>query len=66
MAGGSYQTFAIKTDGTLWSWGRNNEGNLGLGNTVNRSSPVQIGSLTTWLRLPKMPTSFASFAIKSP
>lgn len=39
---------AIKTDGTLWSWGANGSGQLGLGNTINRSSPVQIGSLTTW------------------
>jgi alpha-tubulin suppressor-like RCC1 family protein len=39
---------AIKTDGTLWGWGRNNYGNLGLGNTVNRSSPAQVGALTTW------------------
>jgi len=37
-----------KTDGTLWTWGRNNFGQLGLGNTTNYSSPKQIGSLTTW------------------
>jgi alpha-tubulin suppressor-like RCC1 family protein len=40
---------AIKTDGTLWSWGRNNQGKLGLGDTTNVSSPVQVGALTTWL-----------------
>jgi alpha-tubulin suppressor-like RCC1 family protein len=39
---------AIKTDGTLWSWGRNNQGNLGQNNTANLSSPVQIGSDTNW------------------
>jgi alpha-tubulin suppressor-like RCC1 family protein len=33
----------------LWSWGRNHQGQLGLGDTTNRSSPVQIGALTTWL-----------------
>ncbi len=38
----------IKTDGTLWIWGRNDEGELGLGDTVRRSSPVQLGGLTTW------------------
>ena len=32
----------------LWSWGYNYYGRLGLGDTTNRSSPVQIGALTTW------------------
>ena len=41
-------SFCIKTDGTLWAWGRNNYGGLGLGNTTNFSSPVQVGSSTTW------------------
>jgi len=47
---GSYQQFtaAIKTDGTLWSWGYNYYGQLGLGNTNNYSSPKQVGSSTTW------------------
>jgi len=40
---------AIKTDGTLWTWGRNNYGQLGLGNTTYYSSPKQVGALTTWL-----------------
>lgn len=48
----SWFMFAIKTDGTLWSWGRNNEGQLGLGNiTYGRSSPAQVGSSTTWLQV---------------
>jgi len=39
---------AIKTDGTLWTWGVCTSGALGHGNTTNRSSPVQVGALTTW------------------
>lgn len=39
---------AIKTDGTLWGWGDNWYGQLGLGDTVARSSPVQVGTLTDW------------------
>ena len=39
---------AIKTDGTLWAWGHNGSGTLGQGDVVNRSSPVQVGALTTW------------------
>ena len=38
---------AIKTDGTLWAWGNNYMGNLGLNNEVKYSSPVQIPG-TTW------------------
>ena len=33
----------------LWSWGSNGSGRLGLGDTTSRSSPVQVGDLTTWL-----------------
>ena len=42
-------TLAVKTDGTMWSWGRNDYGQLGLGNRTYRSSPTQVGALTTWL-----------------
>jgi alpha-tubulin suppressor-like RCC1 family protein len=39
---------AIQTPGTLWAWGINNTGQLGLNDTANRSSPVQVGALTVW------------------
>ena len=42
-------TLAIKTNGTMWSWGQNNLGQLGHNNLTYRSSPVQIGALTTWI-----------------
>jgi alpha-tubulin suppressor-like RCC1 family protein len=42
---------ATKTDGTLWAWGGAQRGGLGLNNEVNRSSPTQVGILTTWLRV---------------
>ena len=48
---GRKNTFATKTDGTLWSWGysnRSSTGLLGQGNTTKYSSPVQIGSDTDW------------------
>ena len=49
-SGGNNQyMLAIKTDGTLWSWGRNNNGQLGFGTSgTNYSSPKQVGSLTSW------------------
>lgn len=41
-------TGAIKTDGTLWTWGYNDLGQLGLGDIIHRSSPVQVGADTNW------------------
>jgi alpha-tubulin suppressor-like RCC1 family protein len=38
----------IKTNGTLWGVGGNISGNLGTNNTVNYSSPVQVGVDTNW------------------
>jgi alpha-tubulin suppressor-like RCC1 family protein len=37
---GTFQTAAIKTDGTLWTWGRNSYGQLGDNTTVNKTTPV--------------------------
>ena len=39
---------ALKTDGTLWAWGNNGYGSLGQNNRTSYSSPVQVGSDTTW------------------
>ena len=47
-AGDSYWMLATKTDGTLWSWGRNGQGRLGQNDIVKRSSPTQVGTNTTW------------------
>jgi alpha-tubulin suppressor-like RCC1 family protein len=44
---GTFQA-AIKTDGTLWSWGSGGQGRTGHNNTTAISSPAQVGSLTTW------------------
>ena len=39
---------AIKSDGTLWTWGGNSNGEQGTNDRTSRSSPVQVGSDTTW------------------
>ena len=49
VACGSVHTTAIKTDGTLWSWGFNNSGQLGDNTVIAKSSPVQtIAGGTNW------------------
>jgi alpha-tubulin suppressor-like RCC1 family protein len=40
VSGGGFHTAAIKTDGTLWTWGRNSYGNLGDDTIISRSTPV--------------------------
>jgi alpha-tubulin suppressor-like RCC1 family protein len=40
VAGGTEHTAAIKTDGTLWTWGRNAYGTLGNNTTTTSSTPV--------------------------
>ena len=40
-AGGSH-TIIIKPDGTVWTWGINDSGQLGDGMTTNKNTPVQV------------------------
>jgi alpha-tubulin suppressor-like RCC1 family protein len=61
--GKSYNTLAIKPNGTLWAWGLNSSGELGLGNRTNYSSPKQVGALTTWLNATC--GCYTGFAIKT-
>ena len=51
------KSFALKTDGTFWSWGYNNKGELGLNNTIKYSSPVQVGTDTTWSKVASYKTN---------
>jgi alpha-tubulin suppressor-like RCC1 family protein len=48
VAAGYTHTVAIKTDGTLWSWGRNREGQLEDGTKTGKPTPAQVGIDTTW------------------
>jgi alpha-tubulin suppressor-like RCC1 family protein len=40
VSGGYNGTAAIKTDGSLWTWGRNSSGQLGTNDTTDRSTPI--------------------------
>lgn len=44
--GTSYWTLALKNDGTVWSWGRNDFGQLGNGTTTDSNIPVNVSLLT--------------------
>ena len=62
---GGDNTFAIKTNGTLWAWGQNTFGTLGLGlpNQEIVAIPTQVGTATTWVKVIIGPG--ISLAIKS-
>jgi alpha-tubulin suppressor-like RCC1 family protein len=47
FSAGDRHTAAVGTDGTLWTWGRN-QGQLGDGTTTSRDRPVRIGFATNW------------------
>jgi alpha-tubulin suppressor-like RCC1 family protein len=51
ISGGDKFTIAIKNDGSLWSWGANNYGQLGDGTTNGRIYPKMISSDKTWKKV---------------
>ncbi|MBL0013463.1 MAG: T9SS type A sorting domain-containing protein [Flavobacterium sp.] len=49
VSAGSQHTMAIKNNGTLWVWGRNEVGELGLGfNQIPKYIPTQLGTSANW------------------
>ena len=52
VAGLSGRVLALKTNGSLWSWGYNEYGQTGSSDRTRRSSPNQVGTDTTWAKLP--------------
>ena len=40
---GSAHTVALKSDGTLWAWGHNADGRLGIGSFDDKLIPTRIG-----------------------
>jgi alpha-tubulin suppressor-like RCC1 family protein len=63
ISSGGYHISALKNNGTLWSWGRNFEGQLGHNNIIYRSVPVQVGSLSDWFKIQN--NVHSSFAIRT-
>ena len=50
--GNAFACFSVvKSDGTMWTWGENKEGSMGIPSVAHngtRVSPVQMGTSTTW------------------
>jgi alpha-tubulin suppressor-like RCC1 family protein len=42
LAGGFQHSAGLKGDGSLWTWGANGSGQLGLGDTVPRAAPMKV------------------------
>jgi len=49
--GDNYDALAIKTDGTMWGWGKNEVGTLGLDNFNSQATPVQVGTDNDWVEV---------------
>ena len=59
-----YNISAVKTDGTLWTWGRNADGNLGVNDTTGRATPVTtLAGGTNWKQVSGQ--NAATIAIKT-
>jgi alpha-tubulin suppressor-like RCC1 family protein len=66
VSGGASNSAAIKTDGTLWTWGRNANGQIGDNTSSTRSSPVTTtGGGTNWQQVSAGLNSFFTSAIKT-
>tara|TARA_Y100001973_G_scaffold98940_1_gene157212 strand:- start:2012 stop:3229 length:1218 start_codon:yes stop_codon:yes gene_type:complete len=61
--GANIRCGAINTDGELYTWGRNEFGELGHNNRTQKSAPIQVGTDTNWHRVSM--TEYATMATKT-
>jgi alpha-tubulin suppressor-like RCC1 family protein len=64
VAAGNSHWLAIQSNGTLWSCGYNNNGQLGNNSTTTYSSPIQIGAVNIWTQTAA--GNFSSYALQQP
>ena len=62
IAGGTVHSVAVKNDGTLWTWGNNDNGQLGNGTYNGSNSPVKIACPTTFTAETVLPDDGLSVA----
>lgn len=48
VTGGDEHTCGVRADHTLWCWGDNEAGGLGVGDLVDRVVPTQVGTDANW------------------
>ena len=62
MAAHGSHTLALKRDGSLWAWGANAHGQLGLGDLESRTRPARVGDDCDWASV--APGGFYTLALK--
>jgi hypothetical protein len=64
VSGGYLHTLGLKSDCTLWAWGRGDDyGQIGVGVATNSFAPIQVGTETSWIDISAVGS--ASHAVKS-
>jgi alpha-tubulin suppressor-like RCC1 family protein len=51
ISAGPVHGLGLRSDGTIWGWGLNKYGALGVGDTIERDAPVKIGSDKDWISI---------------
>jgi alpha-tubulin suppressor-like RCC1 family protein len=51
ISAGDYHTCGRRSDRSLWCWGRNDSGQLGVGDRGNRDAPVRVGVWSDWVEV---------------
>lgn len=57
-------SLALRRDGSLWAWGDNTHGQLGVGDTEPRPVPTRVGTDNDWRKIVATPAG-TSFALKA-
>jgi alpha-tubulin suppressor-like RCC1 family protein len=65
VACGSYHVAVILADGTVRTFGLNDQGQLGLNNITDRSTPVQVVAISATVSVTPAPTAFLTSAATS-